>query len=330
MEYLSTIELVKDVLKTIERKRDKEIHSGLVGVPSGFISLDNLVLGWKKSDLIVFAAPPSMGKTSLILQIARNIIENEIPVLFFTLETSANQLVMKLLSMECELPLNKIQMGKLNDDERSVITKKCVELFPEDYFYLNFEDRYRDLKDIIGVCQSFKKKNRNGVIFMDNLQQIINTSKIYSTRDHEIGDIVRELKSLAKELDMPIIITSQMNRGIEYRSGNERRPTFVDLKDSGEIENVSDIVCFIHRPECYKIYEDANGNSLRGIAEVIVAKNRSGAVGDVRLRFICEYAKFANLNEGSALEFNKLNYKEMTTTTGQKGVLIYGDEEEFI
>ena len=299
MEYLSTVELVKDILKMIfpERKRKTEKYGEFIGVPSGFVSLDKLISGWKKSDLIVFAARPSIGKTSLVLRMARNIrIESGMPVLFITLETTASQLLMKLLSMECDLPLNKIQTGILNHEERSVIKEKCAELSFKDF---NFEDRYRDLKDIVDVCQSFKKKNGNGVIFVDNLQQLINSSKIYSTRDHEVGDIVRELKSLAKELDVPIIVTSQLNRGVETRAGNEKRPQLADLRDSGEIENVADIVCFIHRPEYYKIYEDENGNSLRGIAQIIVAKHRSGAVGDVNLRFISENAKFVNLNEGS-------------------------------
>jgi len=263
-----------------------------------------------------------------VLSMAKNMaVDNEKPVAVFSLEMSNVQLVNRLLMNVTGISGDKIKSGKMTDEEWNILTQKVNEI--------DDVPIYIDDTPSLSVFEFRTKARRlvreHGVecIIIDYLQLMNANGMSIGSREQEISTISRSLKGMAKELNIPIIALSQLNRGVETRAGNDKRPQLADLRESGAIEQDADIVCFIHRPEYYKIYEDANGNSLRGIAEIIVAKHRSGAVGDVRLRFISENAKFANLNEGSALEFNKLNYKETTTTTGQKGALIEGNEEEF-
>ncbi|MBQ3642584.1 MAG: DnaB-like helicase C-terminal domain-containing protein [Bacteroidales bacterium] len=275
------------VLKTVENNSKRtDVFSG---IPSGFISLDKVTLGWQKSNLIVIASRPSMGKTSFTLSMVRNmIVDFKTPVLYFTLEMNETQLITKLLCIQTELPHEKISIGKLEDWEWTQLDSKCKELQDSPLFV---QAKFRELQDIRKECCDFVEKHKDGIIFIDNLQQIINSSKTYVTRDHEDGDIVRELKALAKELDVPIIITSSLNRDAERRGG-DMRPKLSDMKDTGEIENVADVVCLIHRPEYYGIMYDEEGNSTMGLGQVILAKNRNGSICDVNLRFRQEFARF--------------------------------------
>ncbi|MBE6311846.1 MAG: replicative DNA helicase [Bacteroidales bacterium] len=318
--------VLRDALNQIEQAR--KAKDGLSGIPTGFSELDAMTSGWQRSDLVIIAARPAMGKTAFVLSMAKNMaVDNEKPVAVFSLEMSNVQLVNRLLMNVTGISGDKIKSGKMTDEEWNILTQKVNEI--------DDVPIYIDDTPSLSVFEFRTKARRlvreHGVecIIIDYLQLMNANGMSIGSREQEISTISRSLKGMAKELNIPIIALSQLNRGVETRAGNDKRPQLADLRESGAIEQDADIVCFIHRPEYYKIYEDANGNSLRGIAEIIVAKHRSGAVGDVRLRFISENAKFANLNEGSALEFNKLNYKETTTTTGQKGALIEGNEEEF-
>ena len=272
---------------------------GLSGLESGFTKLDKMTSGWQNSDLIIIAARPAMGKTAFVLSMAKNIaVDYHNPVALFSLEMSNLQLVNRLISNVCEIPSEKIKSGQLADYEWQQL----------DYKLRNLLDAplYVDDTPSLSVFELRTKARRlvreHGVklIIIDYLQLMNASGMSYGNRQEEVSTISRSLKGLAKELNIPIIALSQLNRGVENREGEEgKRPQLSDLRESGAIEQDADMVCFIHRPEYYKIYTSADGSDLRGIAEIIIAKHRNGAVGDVRLRFIGQYTRFENPDEGT-------------------------------
>ena len=242
---------------------------GLSGLSSGFHQLDKMTSGWQNSDLIIIAARPAMGKTAFVLSMAKNMaVNNKVPVALFSLEMSNVQLVNRLIVNVCEIPGEKIKSGQLAPYEWGQLDYKARRLVRE-----------HDVK----------------VIIIDYLQLMNASGMSYGSRQEEVSTISRSLKGLAKELNIPIIALSQLNRGVENREGIDgKRPQLSDLRESGAIEQDADMVCFIHRPEYYKIYQDEKGNDLHGMAEIIIAKHRNGAVGDVLLRFRAEFARFQN------------------------------------
>ncbi|MBQ6750622.1 MAG: replicative DNA helicase [Bacteroidaceae bacterium] len=273
---------------------------GLSGIPSGFDKLDNMTSGWQNSDLIIIAARPAMGKTAFVLSMARNMaVDRKIPIAMFSLEMSNVQLVNRLLSNVCELAGDKLKSGQLAPQEWKQFDYKMGELFGAPL--------YVDDTPSLSVFELRTKARRlvrdYGVkmIIIDYLQLMNASGMSYNSRQEEVSTISRSLKGLAKELNIPIIALSQLNRSVEQRassnpdSPDSKRPQLSDLRESGAIEQDADMVCFIHRPEYYKIYKDQYGNDLKGVAEIIIAKHRNGAVGDVRLRFISEFARFKNL-----------------------------------
>lgn len=267
---------------------------GLSGLSSGFHQLDKMTSGWQNSDLIIIAARPAMGKTAFVLSMAKNMaVTNRVPVALFSLEMSNVQLVNRLIVNVCEIPGEKIKSGQLAPYEWGQLDYKIKELYDAPL--------YVDDTPSLSVFELRTKARRlvreHGVkvIIIDYLQLMNASGMSFGSRQEEVSTISRSLKGLAKELDIPIIALSQLNRGVENRVGpEEKRPQLSDLRESGAIEQDADIVCFIHRPEYYKIYKDEMGNDLHGIAEIIIAKHRNGAVGDVRLRFRSEYARFQN------------------------------------
>ena len=282
---------LKEILKTALYKLEDNAKrtDGRSGIPSGFSSLDRVTGGWENSDLIVIASRPSMGKTAFVLSVARNVsLNSKIPTLFISLEMNGVQIANRLLCMESEIDLQKIKTGKLTDVEWMQLDSKIKLLVDVPLF---FQTKLYELSAIKNECQEFQKNHKKGVIIIDNLQQIINSEKQYNSRDHELGDIVRELKMLAKTIDLPIIITSSLNRSVKTRGG-ALRPKLNDLKDSGEIENVADLVIFIHRPEHYGITLDEHGYSTRELATLIIAKSRYGVTCDVNLHFRSYYGRF--------------------------------------
>jgi replicative DNA helicase len=283
--------VVSSVLQKIEAagQRGEEFS----GVPSGFTSLDRLTQGWQQSDLIIIAARPSMGKTAFVLSMARNMaIDHKKRVAFFSLEMSSEQLAMRLFMSESELDGNKLRSGKLTPDEFQHLTRSVKPLLEAPLF----------IDDTPGLSVfEFRSKARRlhaekklDCIVIDYLQLMVGPPETRGFREQEVAAISRSLKAIAKELNLPIIALAQMNRGVETRSGKDKRPVLSDLRESGSIEQDADIVAFIHRPEYYKITEDEEGNSLIGVAEIIVAKHRNGAVDDVRLHFRSAQAKFEN------------------------------------
>lgn len=282
--------------------------NGISGISSGFDRLDEITNGWQPSDLIIIAARPAMGKTAFVLSMAKNIaIDNQVPVAMFSLEMSNVQLVNRLIINVCEIAGEQIRSGRLAPHEWGQLDEKMRNMYGAPL--------YIDDTPSLSVFELRTKARRlvreYGVklILIDYLQLMNASGMSYNSRQEEVSTISRSLKALAKELNIPIIALSQLNRGIENRiagAGTDEqkdthRPQLSDLRESGAIEQDADMVCMIHRPEYYGIVKDSYGRSLKGMAEIIIAKHRNGKTGDVRLRFVSEYARFANLDEGAPL-----------------------------
>jgi len=290
--YDSMSNLLSKAVKQIEDLKDRE--DSLTGVPTGLSDLDRVTSGWQKSDLIIVAARPGMGKTAFILSVARNAaVDYKKPVAVFSLEMSSLQLVNRLISAEAELPSEKLRKGNLESYEWTQLNTKIdglseAKLFIDDTPAINiFELRAK--------CRRLKMQHDIQMIVIDYLQLMSGgTDGKSGNREQEISSISRSLKSIAKELDVPVIALSQLSRAVETRGG-DKRPQLSDLRESGAIEQDADLVIFLYRPEYYGMTEDENGNSTRGIGEIIIAKHRNGALKSVYAKFIDKYAKFAEL-----------------------------------
>jgi len=271
---------------------------GLSGVASGFDELDRITSGWQASDMIVIAARPAMGKTAFVLTMARNMaVKYKQPVAVFSLEMANIQLVNRLIVSETELPADKIKNGNLAPFEWEQLDHKIQTLIDAPLFV--DDTAGLSVFDLRAKCRRLKKQHDIQVVIIDYLQLMSASGMRPGNRQEEVSMISRSLKGLAKELNIPIIALSQLNRGVESRTGEGKRPQLSDLRESGAIEQDADMVIFIHRPEYYHITEDENGNSLIGLAEIIIAKHRNGATGDVRLRFRPEAIRFENLTDAS-------------------------------
>ena len=298
-DYTQINPVIDEAYKLIQKAAART--DGLSGLESGFTKLDKMTSGWQNSDLIIIAARPAMGKTAFVLSMAKNIaVDYRNPVALFSLEMSNVQLVNRLIVNVCEIPGEKIKSGRLESYEWEQLDFKIKELYDAPIFV--------DDTPSLSVFELRTKARRlvreHGIkcIIIDYLQLMNASGMNFGSREQEVSTISRSLKGLAKELNIPIIALSQLNRGVEARQGVEgKRPQLADLRESGAIEQDADMVCFIHRPEYYKITEDERGNSLIGLAEIIIAKHRNGAVGDVRLRFKSEFAKFMNVEEDIAV-----------------------------
>lgn len=287
--------VIKEALQLLEIAANRP--EGLSGLQTGFNNLDKITSGWQNSDLIIIAARPAMGKTAFVLSMAKNMaVTFNYPVALFSLEMSNVQLVNRLIVNTCEIPGEKIKNGQLAPYEWEQLDFKIKELYDAPL--------YIDDTPSLSVFELRTKARRlvreHGVkmLIIDYLQLMNASGMAYGSREQEVSMISRSLKGLAKELNIPIIALSQLNRGVEGRTGIEgKRPQLSDLRESGAIEQDADMVCFIHRPEYYKILEDEKGNSLIGLAEIIIAKHRNGATADVLLRFKSEFARFQNVED---------------------------------
>jgi replicative DNA helicase len=291
----------------------------LSGVPSGFTGIDRVTSGWQAASLVIIAARPAMGKTAFVLSMARKMaVENNVPVAMFSLEMANVELVKRLLTAETEIPMEKIKNGRLTTSE--------WEHFRNNLNNLSNAPIYIDdtpglsIFDLRSKCRLLKKKHNIGVIIIDYLQLMTAAAMRPGNRQEEVSMISRSLKGLAKELNIPVIALSQLNRNVESRgvgkdsnSADGKRPQLSDLRESGAIEQDADMVCFIHRPEYYKIEEDKDGSSLKGIGLFIIAKHRSGGLDDVKLRFTPELVRFDDY-DGTNM-FNTNNNMPMTSQT---------------
>jgi replicative DNA helicase len=288
--------LVIQAKKRIEEISNKE---GLSGVPSGFEVLDKITSGWQPSDLIIIAARPGMGKTALTLSMARNIaVSNQIPVAFFSLEMSSVQLITRLISSETELSSEKLRTGNLTKYEWEQLNVKVKDLEKAPLFI--DDSPSLSIFDLRAKARRLASQHGIKIIFVDYLQLMTagTSQKGGGNREQEISTISRNLKALAKELDIPVIALSQLSRAVETRGGS-KRPLLSDLRESGAIEQDADIVSFIYRPEYYKIdtWDDDAQTPTENQAELIVAKHRNGGLGEVRLKFIGNLGKFDNLED---------------------------------
>jgi len=270
---------------------------GLSGLQSGFKALDKITSGWQNSDLVIIAARPAMGKTAFVLSMAKNMAVNyNIPIAVFSLEMANVQLVNRLIINVCQIPGEKIKTGQLAPYEWEQLDYKIKELFDAP-IYID-DTPSLSVFELRTKARRLVREHKVKCIIIDYLQLMNASGMNFGSREQEVSTISRSLKGLAKELNIPIIALSQLNRGVESRVGNEgKRPQLSDLRESGAIEQDADMVCFIHRPEYYKIYVDEKGNDLTGKAEIIIAKHRNGATGDVLLSFKKDFARFQNLDE---------------------------------
>ncbi|MDO4228863.1 MAG: replicative DNA helicase [Capnocytophaga sp.] len=295
-------DLVTKALKKIQDLSNKT--DGFSGIPSGFTKLDQLTSGWQASDLIIIAARPGMGKTALTLSMARNIAVGQgIPVAFFSLEMSSVQLITRLISSETGLSSEKLRTGKLEAHEWHALSTKVKDL-EKAPLYID-DTPSISIFDLRAKSRRLASQYGIKLIIIDYLQLMTagGGAKGVGNREQEISTISRNLKALAKELDVPVIALSQLSRNVESRPGH-KRPQLSDLRESGAIEQDADIVSFIYRPEYYKLMEwdDEGATSTKDQGEFIVAKHRNGGLDNIRLKFLGQFGKFDNLDEFESYE----------------------------
>ena len=287
--------LVIQAKKKIEEISNKD---GLSGVPSGFSDVDKLTSGWQPSDLVIIAARPGMGKTALTLSMARNMaVAKNIPVAFFSLEMSSIQLITRLISSETGLSSEKLRTGNLEKFEWEQLNVKVSSL-ENAPLYID-DTPSLSIFDLRAKARRLSSQYGIKLIVIDYLQLMTaGGSNKNGNREQEISTISRNLKALAKELNVPVIALSQLSRAVETRGGS-KRPILSDLRESGAIEQDADIVSFIYRPEYYKIdeWDDEQHTPSEGKAEFIIAKHRNGGLENIRLKFIGHLGKFDNLDD---------------------------------
>ena len=293
--YDSMKSLMFQATKELQEKRNHK--DGLTGIPSGFSRLDRVTSGWQRSDLVIIAARPGMGKTAFIVSALRNAaVDFNIPVAIFSLEMASLQLVNRLISAEAELDSEKIKKGNLADFEWQQMVHKTTRLSTAPIFI--DDTPALSILELRAKCRRLKAEHNIQMIVIDYLQLM--KGEASGNREQEIASISRALKGIAKELSVPVIALSQLSRGVETRGG-DKRPQLSDLRESGSIEQDADIVMFLYRPEYYKISVDEEGMPTQGMAEVIIAKHRNGSLENVKLKFIGKYTKFADYDAPEGL-----------------------------
>ena len=292
-DYQDMKSVIQEVMDGIDQARLNE--DGVSGTPTGFKGLDSLTGGWQNSDMIVLAARPGMGKTAFVLSMARNMaVDHGVPVAIFSLEMSSAQLVQRLVAAESELSAEKFRKGDLQDYEYQQLQTRIAKLTKAQLFI--DDTPALSVFELRAKCRRLKQKHGINMIIIDYLQLMTAGSDSgKGNREQEISTISRSIKSIAKELNVPVIALSQLSRSVETRGG-DKRPILSDLRESGAIEQDADIVCFIYRPEYYGITEDADGMDTENMGEMIVAKHRNGGLDTVKLRFTKHLAKFSDFN----------------------------------
>jgi len=282
--YFQLNQIIKSNISTISANQGKWI----TGVASGFERLDNMTSGFQNSDLIILAARPSMGKTAFALNIARNAaVSSGLPVAFFSLEMSKEQLSMRLLTAEARVNAFRLRSGHISKEDWIKITD-AASLLDTVPIYID-DSAGLTVMEIRAKARRMKKEKNIGLIVVDYLQ-LMRPTTTGERRDLEVSEMSRSLKSLAKELDIPIIVLSQLNRAPEQN--HDKRPLLSHLRESGSLEQDADVVLFIYRDEVYNKAED---NANRGVAEIIIGKQRNGPIGKVFLQFEASYTRFQDL-----------------------------------
>ncbi|MBD5245230.1 MAG: replicative DNA helicase [Barnesiella sp.] len=286
--------VIQQALEQIQNAANRT--SGLSGLETGYHDLDRITSGWQNSDLIIIAARPAMGKTAFVLSMAKNMAVNyNTPIAVFSLEMSNVQLLNRLISNACELEGEKIKSGRLTEMEWDQLMSRIKHLYGAPLFIDDTPSL--SIFELRTKARRLVREHQVAMIIIDYLQLMNASGMKFGSREQEVSMISRSLKQLAKELNIPIIALSQLNRQVENRTDG-KKPQLSDLRESGAIEQDADIVCFIHRPEYYlKSGVDAEGRDIRGKAEFIIAKHRSGSTADVDMRFRSKFARFENWTE---------------------------------
>ena len=293
----SMSQLISKAIKQIEEV--KLNTDGMSGIASGFTLLDRITSGWQRSDLIILAARPGMGKTAFVLSLARNAaVDFKKPVAVFSLEMSSLQLVQRLISAESEINAMKLRNGDLQDHEWQQLNTRIAKLSTAQIFI--DDTPALNIFELRAKCRRLKAQYDIQLVVIDYLQLMSGNrdGKNSMNREQEISTISRSLKGIAKELNIPVIALSQLSRAVEQR-GSTKKPILSDLRESGSIEQDADQVLFIYRPEYYGLTEDEEGRPTAGLAEIIIAKNRHGALETVPLRFIDKFARFTDYDDFS-------------------------------
>lgn len=309
-------DLVKEAIQKIQTLYEKQ---GMSGIPSGFYGIDDVTSGWQNSDLIIIAARPGMGKTAFVLSMVKNIaIVDKIPIGIFSLEMPSVQLIMRLITSETGISSESLRKGVLKDHEweQLYVRIKVLEdapIYIDDQVGLSIFDlraKSRRLVSQFGIK----------ILIIDYLQ-LMTSGVNGGNREQEIAMISRGLKSIAKELNIPVIALSQLSRQVELRPGH-KRPQLSDLRESGAIEQDADIVAFIYRPEYYKLefWDDESNEPTEGQAEFIIAKHRNGSLDNIRLRFIGNQVKFMNLEDSSLIHSNNQFESKININTEEKNI----------
>jgi replicative DNA helicase len=284
------------LVKTIQRIEEMRSRTeDITGVPSGFAKLDRLTYGWQATDLIILAARPSVGKTAFALNLARSAALNStkpFPVAFFSLEMSSSQLVQRILSAESEIPLEKISRGRMEQHEMTQLYRKGIDKLSNAPIFID-DSPALNIFELRAKCRRLKNKHNIGLILIDYLQLMSGGGESKNgNREQEISKISRDLKGLAKELQVPIIALSQLSREVEKRKDGQKIPQLSDLRESGAIEQDADMVMFLYRPDYYEITQNDMGESTKGETYVKIAKHRNGSLDTVKLRALLHIQKF--------------------------------------
>ena len=292
-EYSVLAPIVNQAVKIVEAAYANK--GGLTGISTGFYKLDDMTCGWQKSDLVIIAGRPAMGKTAFALSLAKNIaVDQKIPMAFFSLEMTSVQLANRLMANNCQIEGHKLMSGQLKRDDWDRLDKHLNSLL-EAPLYIDDTEGI-PVMELRTKIRRLVKEHHIELVMVDYLQLMTASGMRYNNRQEEISLISRALKGMAKEFNIPIIALSQLNRGVDTREGAEgKRPRLSDLRESGAIEQDADMVIFLHRPEYYGLPQSEDGSiDYRGKAEVIISKHRKGAVGIIMMDFKGEYTRFEN------------------------------------
>ena len=293
--FKSLNEVLIKTVNEIEENRKKT--DDITGVPSGFAALDRLTAGWQKTDLIILAARPSVGKTAFALNLAMNAAMNagkQFPVAVFSLEMGAGQIVKRMLSAVTDVSMEAITRGKMAEHEFVQMSQRMSKL-AQAKIYID-DQAALNIFELRAKARRLKQKHDIQLILIDYLQLMQASVDKSGNRKQEISKISRDLKALAKELEVPIIALSQLNRSVETRK-ESKVPQLSDLRESGAIEQDADLVMFLYRPEYHGIHNDAMGETIEGETQIHIAKHRNGSTGMEKVRFIKEYQRFVDMED---------------------------------
>ncbi len=322
-------DLVQEAMEEIEKASQNS--DGVSGVPTGFTDLDRLTSGWQKSDMIVLAARPGMGKTAFVLSMAKNsAVQFGQGVAIFSLEMSSVQLTKRLMAMETGISSEKLRKGFTSQDDWDQLHGR-INALSEAPIYID-DTPALSIFELRAKCRRLKMQHDIQLVIIDYLQLMTAGTK-GGNREQEISTISRSIKEIAKEISVPIIALSQLSRSVETRGG-DKRPMLSDLRESGAIEQDADMVIFIYRPEYYGLIEDENGMPTEGVGEIIVAKHRNGSLDTVRLRFIKQLTKFDNLDAFDDMDYGSgitpSKDFEAASETITRGSKMNNDDDDFL